>query len=795
LPWPKRTPEYGFVATLLLGFFFLFFSALREPETVVEVIARKQDRALPPFEFITDRDRLLGLLFEPLCPPPPSQRPLQLPVPAVADCGVGDGHVWVRLRPGKQWRGQRLDARQVEVLLQQHEARRVEGMSGAQPQWDGIEVLNDGELRVRSVPTAMSAQSLHFALSEMYLAAEDEDCRIGTGPWNEVHCAEDDFAHKRSLLPSALRDSAQVTDIAVLERRDWLLQRRQVLVVGWDFETAQEQGYAGLVEPLAQALQAGEGERVHLIRGLEAPEIQALRENLPTPATNWSLVSRRGDRTAWLVARPTLPEAQRLKLLSAAREVLQDPDYFDEGSGSPVRSLLPEVYRPLIFSKDHDETSGCDESAGLSGSVEDHSRIPILLTHTRWKTLAEKLKDQKSKKTSAYDLPEVLNIVARNTKDESKLRRDGQYDLSIQSPVALDASHPSRIFADNLTAWFRADHPLVRRAHRIADAEAKDPGSATAELEGLMRCLDAYMLPLSSPPSWVVVHRDLRGWNAAADWLNPADVGLRSYGQPWLERLGLALVILPVLLYPLRRYQLAERARNAAEIASFHHDLSSPLASIRAEAEYLREDLAAERTSADDALRSSAEFIDQQTSHVIDLVDNLRAVSGPDDWLVEQDPGCELVDVIQAEIAALQRRAKWDGMELRVQAEPANVRVALPASSLRRVLRNLLDNACKYRNSDADVVNIRILTWSDSGQIMLDIEDDGLGFEGFSAKRRFVPRQRGRGARERRLPGQGLGLSSAERLLASAGASIEIHHLGKPTRIRLRLPVVHGSAT
>jgi two-component system sensor histidine kinase SaeS len=778
----------------------LIFSALREPETVVVIVARKQDRALPPFEYITDRNRLLGLVFEPLCPPPPSQRPLQLPVPAVADCSVEDDQVRVRLRAGAQWRGQRLDARQVETLLVAHAKRRDDLMKGASPQWAGIEVVSDAELRLRSLPTTRSGDGLHFTLSELYLAAEDEACRIGTGPWVEDHCAAAEFDYKRSLLPAALRDSPQVTDIALLQQRNSLFQRRQVLVVGWDSETARkdatpENGYAALVEPLAQALQAGEGERAHLIRGLEAAEIQALRQQPPKSGTNWSLVSRRGDRSAWLVARPTLPKAQRLKLLGAARDILQGPDYFDEESGSPVRSLLPEVYPPLVFSAEPGESVECGESPDLSKSAENPSLAPTLLTLTRWRSLAENLKHQKSRKSNADGTSNVLNIVALNAKDEATARRSGRYDLSIQSPVALDASHPSRIFSDNLTAWFQADHPLVRKAHRIADAEAQDPDSVTEDLKGLMRCLDAYMLPISSPPSWVVVHRDLRGWNAAADWLDPDDVALRSYSYRWLDWLGLTLLLLTIPLYSLRRRQQGERARNAAEIASFHHDLSSPLASIRAEAEHIHEHLAAQHEMPENALRASAGFIDRQTSHVIDLVDNLRVVSGPDDWVIEQDAACELLPAIQAEIAALERRAQWEHLDLRIQAQLSDARIAFPASSLRRVLRNLLDNAYKYRNPDSEAINIRILTWFDSGKIVIDIEDDGLGFEGFSVKPLFVPRQRGRGARERRLPGQGLGLSSAQRLLASAGATIEIHHLGKPTRVRLRLPMDHGSTT
>lgn len=757
------------------------------------VVARQQDRALPPFEFITDRDRLLGLVFEPLCPPSPAQRPLQLPVPAVADCSVQQGYVRVVVRTGVRWQEQQLQATRLRSLLDEHAARRAERLGAASPQWDRVEVLDDRELHVRLTSPTASAEGLRFVLSELYLAAEHEQCRIGTGAWVEDRCTEGDFAYKRSLLPAALRNSTQVTDIALLERKDQLFRHRRVLVVGWDFEATAGQEHAALVTPLGRALQAGEGDRVHLIRGLEAPEILALRKELPAADAQWSMISRRGDRSAWLVTRPTLSREVRLKLLDAARGVLQSPDYFDEASGSPVRSLLPEVYPPLVFSGSTDDSSDCEAADAGTGADKYESSPFTLLTHTRLGSMAEDLRRLWTDDLNATGQSSALQIEVRNAKDEAAQRRSSRYDLSLQSPVALDSSHPSRIFADNLTAWFPANHPLVQRAHLIADLEAKHPESATAALKSLMRCLNSYMLPISSPPSWVVVHKDLRGWNAAADWLDPTDVGLRSYGFRGTEWLGVGLLVLALPLYGLRRRQRVERARNAAEIASFHHDLSSPLASVRAEAEYLREDLAAELATVSDRLRDSADFIDQQTSHVIDLVDNLRAVSGPEGWLVRQDLDCDLAPLMKSELEALQRRAVRERIGLIIEESCAAERVALPASIVRRVLRNLLDNAYKYRRPNVDAVRIRILTSMDSEVLVVDVEDDGMGFEDFPVAQHFRPRQRGRLAREHQLPGQGLGLSSTQRLLAAQGASIEIHHLGKPTRVRLRLPLAYRS--
>jgi signal transduction histidine kinase len=753
----------------------LAYSALREAQTVVVVEANKQDRALPPFEFITDRDRLLGLVYEPLCPPAADARPLQLPVPAVARCEVRDGAVEVRLRPGVQWQGQPLDASQTKVLLEAHEARRTTGMDGATSTWAEVRVLDASTMRVQPLPGA-SAQALRFVLADLLLGALHSDCRIGTGPWVERDCAVD-MAIKKKLLPAALRDSKYVTDVAVLDSGDWPFRRRRVLVVGWD--AAQDPD--GLAAPLATALKADNGQRVHLLRGLESAEIQSLRVALAGDKPAWSLVSRMGERNVWLVARPGLPRAERLRLLNAAREVLRDPAYFDELSGAPARSLLPEVYPPLVFAGRAPAVAPAECTETATGAAPSDTGAQVLLTHSRWGALAQRLFDFKNGD---------LQLQVKDVVEESKLRRSGAYALSINSPVALDSSHPARIFTDNLTAWFTADHPLVKMAEQAAALELADPAVASATLVQLLRCLDAYMLPISSPPSWVVAHDDLRGWNAAADWLDPAEVGLRSDAYRWVDVLGLGLLVMSAAVYALLRRQALERSRNLAEIASFHHDLSSPLASIRAEAENLREELAqAVAEPLGNQLRGCAEFIDHQTNYVIDLVDNLRAVNDPWGFISIENRSCSsLNEALAREQVALERRARLEDVQLRWTASlPADLEVVLPAATLRRVLRNLLDNAFKYRGV-ATFVTIRISASTVEGFICLQIEDDGIGFEDLPEAQIFVPRQRGRTARERQLPGQGLGLSSTYRLLAAAGATIEVTHRHAPTRLQLRLP-------
>ncbi|AVP97192.1 hypothetical protein C7S18_08285 [Ahniella affigens] len=768
-----------------MGIFGFVVSLTREPETVVVVVARKQARALPPFEYVTDRDRLLGLVFEPLCPPPQGQRPLQIPVPAVAECRSREDHVQIKLRSDANWHGQRLTAETVKALLDDHEVRMAQAVTGTPKLWSKISILSRDELQLQVPSNSKSAHALSFALSEIHLAAEQDGCRIGTGDWSETRCTQEDFSFKKRLLPPALRDSPYVRDVALLEQNQWL-RRRRVLVVGLDSEKSELEGQSVLIQPLALALSAEAGQRVHLIRGLEDPEIQALRVKL-SAAADWSLLSRRGDRSTWLVARPSLPKQRRLELLSAAGKVLSQPSYFDENSGSPSRSLLPQVYPPMVFSGASNDGSSCPADDAVSSDDFDRmNAVPVLLTHTRWRGLAARLAERSDAN---------LEVVVLDAEKESSRRRAWGYELSIQSPVAQDDSHPSRVFADNLASWFPTDHPLFELAQEVAEDEAQNPAAAVDRLKHLMRCLDSYMVPISNPPTWALVHQDLRGWNAAADWLNPEDVGLRSYEYRNLGWWGIGLMGLGVLLFGLLLRHNAYRARSAANIASFHHDLSSPLASIRAEAEYLRESLSAQASPAPESLQDVADFIDQQTSHVVDLVDNLRTTSSPEGWLFEQDATCELAPVLRAEVEAMQRRAKREGLVLNIQAPQMEVRVALGSSSLRRVLRNLLDNAYKYRGQGIETVSIRIQTALKAKELVIDIEDDGQGFDDFPTSQHFVPRQRGGRAREHQLPGQGLGLSSAQRLLHAAGGRVEVNHCSKPTRVRLRLPVADRSET
>jgi signal transduction histidine kinase len=113
--------------------------------------------------------------------------------------------------------------------------------------------------------------------------------------------------------------------------------------------------------------------------------------------------------------------------------------------------------------------------------------------------------------------------------------------------------------------------------------------------------------------------------------------------------------------------------------------------------------------------------------------------------------------------------------------------VLVPASDLRRVLHNLLDNAVRHtRQGGTIVIDGELL-----GQIaQLAVTDECGGIPEADLARVFDVAFRGDNARTRDNCGGGLGLAIAKGLLEAHRGSIQIANEASGCRFTLRLPVL-----
>lgn len=181
-------------------------------------------------------------------------------------------------------------------------------------------------------------------------------------------------------------------------------------------------------------------------------------------------------------------------------------------------------------------------------------------------------------------------------------------------------------------------------------------------------------------------------------------------------------------------------------LAALGHDLRSPLTALRLRAEMVEEDETRERLMV--SLDEMQEMVEQTLTYA-------RGV-----WTAE---GVEDVDA-----GAMLRDLAGEAGGLPLHLPPAPVLLRLRPATIRRALRNLIDNARRYGTG----VEIALHPRPDS--IAIEIADRGPGIPPEELARVFDPFVRLEASRSRETGGAGLGLSIARSIVQAHGGEVTL---------------------
>lgn len=181
-------------------------------------------------------------------------------------------------------------------------------------------------------------------------------------------------------------------------------------------------------------------------------------------------------------------------------------------------------------------------------------------------------------------------------------------------------------------------------------------------------------------------------------------------------------------------------------LAALGHDLRSPLTALRVRAEMVDEDETRERMLA--SLTEMQEMVDQTLAYA-------RGV-----WTTEDVETIEIGELL-ATLAA------EEGANFAPAAAPATLR--LRAATIRRALRNLIDNARRYGGGAVEIA----LTVAPE-VVEIAIMDRGPGIPEAELARVFDPFVRLEASRSRETGGTGLGLSIAGGIVQAHGGEVRL---------------------
>jgi PAS domain S-box-containing protein len=220
-------------------------------------------------------------------------------------------------------------------------------------------------------------------------------------------------------------------------------------------------------------------------------------------------------------------------------------------------------------------------------------------------------------------------------------------------------------------------------------------------------------------------------------------------------------------------------------LALIGHELRTPLTSISAYTGLLRE---ADQQTLITEGPALLEVIDRNTTQLRQIIDELLELSALDTGhaAVQAYP-VDLADVVRASVESA--RAAINGNPLTVTAElPSGLVLPGDQRRLRQVVDNLLGNAVKY-SPDGGRIAVRLRPVGGSAE--LTVSDTGIGISPEERDRMFTRLYRTSRARERAIPGTGLGLALSRAVVERHHGTIELAaHDGPGTTILVRLPLV-----
>lgn len=208
----------------------------------------------------------------------------------------------------------------------------------------------------------------------------------------------------------------------------------------------------------------------------------------------------------------------------------------------------------------------------------------------------------------------------------------------------------------------------------------------------------------------------------------------------------------------------------AVMLAGISHDLRTPLARLRLEAEMSVED--------DEAKRNMAMDIDQLDA----IIDKFMDYARPGE--VKLTP-VHLSSLVDKEMAAFR-----DPSQIRITSRVAiDTKVMADETELGRVLQNLFENARRYgRSTDTGIARVTVSYARTGPWVILSVRDQGPGVDPKKLSQLTTPFFRGDAARTA-ATGAGLGLAIVEKAVQRMGGTFEVNNAsegGLVAHIRLK---------
>ncbi len=233
-------------------------------------------------------------------------------------------------------------------------------------------------------------------------------------------------------------------------------------------------------------------------------------------------------------------------------------------------------------------------------------------------------------------------------------------------------------------------------------------------------------------------------------------------------------------------YERAQEANRAKSefLAVMSHELRTPLNAIMGYTELLASEVSGPIL---DTQCEQLGRIKASSRHLLELVDDIlsfaKLEAGRDEIRAAPIDFRELVKDVCELVAPL---AEEKDLKLRINLPDSPCEGISDAAKVRQILLNLVSNAIKF----SDAGDIRIGVTPDHDEVVLRVEDCGMGIPADRIDQIWEPFWQVEQSRTRTAGGTGLGLSVVRQLSELLGGKASVEStLGKGAKFTVRLPV------
>ncbi|MGL4337209.1 MAG: sensor histidine kinase [Turicibacter sp.] len=210
------------------------------------------------------------------------------------------------------------------------------------------------------------------------------------------------------------------------------------------------------------------------------------------------------------------------------------------------------------------------------------------------------------------------------------------------------------------------------------------------------------------------------------------------------------------------------------------HELKTPLTVLQTNLEVL----ALEASPTTESYQEVIEVFSKQTTRMIDLVENLFVISEQGQYGFNDKIQVDLMfeDIIN------ELQTKQNEMNIQINLETSHLITSGNSTMLTRAFSNLIDNAIKYNNKGG---SIRIRGSETEKELVIKIEDTGIGMDDEQIQHIFNPFYRVDPSRSRKIGGAGLGLAITRDIIQRHKGQISVTStIGKGSQFEIKLPKV-----